>query len=68
MVKETRKIWGVRRLLTCADSTARSGARSCSVLCVCDSGGADDDYITNYRPELRRPFGGAGGDTYYAPL
>ena len=66
MVKETRKIWGVR--LTDLASRLARGAR---LACGLPLGGfrgswnADDDYTHHYRPELRLS---AGVDKRYAPL
>jgi aspartate-semialdehyde dehydrogenase len=78
MVKETRKIWGVRalsaQLSSVQSSVACSLARRIVALAWAVSLGlgarmgvrsADDDYIHHYRPELRLS---AGVDTYYAPL
>ena len=66
MVKETRKIWGVR--VAKVDSLLARGARLASRPPLGGSRGswnADDDYTHHYRPELRLS---AGVDKRYAPL
>ena len=72
MVKETRKIWGVR-FTSCRLARGSHAARTRRSHCISAATrlffrgfwNADDDYTHHYRPELRLS---AGVDKRYAPL